>query len=132
VRHGLELYGEFVQGAELQYKPDPMQTQSTLLGLFGARWTFIELPNRGFLRGDWELYLRAGLGLGAVARTSSPKMTSTDLGLGATVGGGMYMRVVEACGIGVDFTDDIVATGDGARHNLSMNGYLQVQIPTRN
>ena len=125
----LELYGELVDGDELQYKPDPTQTQHTALILVGTRWTFLDAPSRGPLRGAFELYLRGGLGLGMVTRSSTLAEISTQTGLGVTVGGGYYKRVVEASGFGGDVTDDIVVTRDGTRHNLSFNAFLQVQLP---
>ncbi len=120
-RH-FEVYGEAVFGQPENYKPDPTLDQATSLLLAGTRWTFLEMP-RG------ELYLRGGLGVGLVERGPSLMDRTRDWGFGASLGLGLFTRVVEACGLTGELTDDLVIDGGGARHSLGVSMALQLQFP---
>lgn len=120
-----EIYGEVIWGQPQVYKPAPTLRQSTSLVLVGTRWTLLEIAGPGV----GELYLRGGLGLGTMHRGVSEMDGADAWGLGANAGAGILVHVVEGGGISAEVSDDVLVTGDGARHSISLNASLQVQLP---
>jgi hypothetical protein len=98
------------------------------LVLAGVRWTFAALPQHGTAK-PIDFYVRGGLGLGVLERTSAMTEDVRDLGLGANLGLGVFVRVVQGCGFALEAIDDLFIDSAGVRHRIGFAGSLQIQFP---
>lgn len=122
----LGVYGELTVTGSQRYKPDPTQLQSSAVGELGVQWKLGDVMRT-------ELYLRGGLGLGTVSRAPMTGDATSDYGLAASLGVGLFLPVAGVAGLNLEVVDDTITTGDGMRHYLGVQMSLQIPflIPFR-
>ncbi|MGE0546618.1 MAG: hypothetical protein AB7O24_09580 [Kofleriaceae bacterium] len=114
------LDGQFT--ALARYQPDPGRAQSLSIITAGIR-----LQSRSFGRG---LSLKAGIGVGTIDTVAYDQLieldSRTEVDLAATFGVGYTLAEAERWGVGLEVTNAMLNTDDGARH--AINAGLVIEL----